>query len=203
MTTAYIKNIVDYNGNIIHPQTITSAVYDDNNKNLLSNIMAYKSTTTTATLLASNWNSNTKIYSFEADYPSARYNIEIDIDGDNCTDEQLNAWIAAKPLKGIKNKLTAMGNIPSVDIPVIISATPNGITFTPNGITLISFIISIADTEDYNYQAENGMTWDEWVSSEYNTDGFSQTEYNVTYYKGNPITGSDVIVDGYRYITYA
>ena len=47
------------------------------------------------------------------------------------------------------------------------------------------------------------MTWDEWVSSEYNTDGFSQTEYNVTYYKGNPITGSDVIVDGYRYITYA
>lgn len=91
MTTAYIKNIVDYNGNIIHPQTITSAVYDDNNKNLLSNVMAYKPTTTTATLLASNWNSNTKIYSFEADYPSAIYDIEIEIDGDRCTDEQLDA----------------------------------------------------------------------------------------------------------------
>ena len=177
MTTAYIKNIVDYNGNIIHPQTITSAVYDDNNKNLLSNVMAYKPTITTTTLLASNWNSNTKIYSFEADYPSAMYNIEVDIDGDNCTDEQLDAWIAAKPLKGIKNKLTAKGNVPSIDIPVIITST-----LIYNGVLpYLSFI----GNEDFTLRTVNGVkNWD--GTLEYSTNLSTWNTWN-----GRAISSAD------------
>lgn len=123
MSTAYIKNLIDYNGNIIYPQTKASAIYDDNG-NLLSNVMAYKPTITTATLFASNWDSNAKTYSFETNYPSASYDIEVDIDGDNCTDEQLEAWITAKPLSSSSNKIIAKGDVPSVDIPIILTATP-------------------------------------------------------------------------------
>lgn len=74
----------------------------------------------TTTLSASGWDSDAKTYSFEADYPSANYNIEVEIDGDNCTDEQLEAWIAARPLSSSTNKIIAKGDVPSVDIPVII-----------------------------------------------------------------------------------
>lgn len=123
MSTAYIKNLIDYNGNIIYPQTKASAVYD-NNGDLLSNVMAYKPTITTATLLASSWDSAAKTYSFETDYPNASYDIEVDIDGDNCTDEQLEAWITAKPLSSSSNKIIAKGDVPSVDIPIILTATP-------------------------------------------------------------------------------
>ena len=123
MSTAYIKNLIDYNGDIIYPQTKASAVYDDNG-DLLSNVMAHKPTITTATLLASNWDSTAKTYSFEATYPSARYDIEVEINGDSCTDEQLEAWVAAKPLSSSTNKINAKGNVPSVDIPIILTVTP-------------------------------------------------------------------------------
>ena len=122
MSTAYIKNLIDYNGDIIYPQTKASAVYDDNG-DLLSNVMAYKPTITTTTILAANWNTNAKTYSFETDYPNASYDIEIEINGDSCTDEQLEAWITAKPLSSSSNKIIAKGDVPSVDIPIILTAT--------------------------------------------------------------------------------
>ena len=79
---------------------------------------------TATTLLASSWDSTSKTYSFEADYPSEIYDIEVDIDGDRCTDEQLDAWITAKPLSSSTNKIVAKGDIPTVDIPVILTAIP-------------------------------------------------------------------------------
>lgn len=104
---------------------------DDNNLMLNGKILAtedyvnkFKPTTTITTLTASNWDSTAKTYSFESTYPSANYDIEVDIDGDRCTDEQLNAWIAAKPLSSSTNKIVAKGDIPTVDIPVILTITP-------------------------------------------------------------------------------
>ena len=87
MTTAYIKNLIDCNGDIIYPQTKLTAIYD-NNGDLLSDVMAYKSTITTTILLASNWNSTTKTYSFESEYSRFDYDIDVRIDRDNCTDDQ-------------------------------------------------------------------------------------------------------------------
>lgn len=124
MSTAYIKNLIDYNGDIIYPQTKASAVYDDNG-NLLSNVIAYKPTITTATLLTSNWDSTEKIYSFEADYPNATYDVEIEINGDSCTDEQLEAWSGAKIVGSFSSNVAkAKGNVPSIDIPIILTVTP-------------------------------------------------------------------------------
>lgn len=60
------------------------------------------------------------------------------------------------------------------------------------------------------YQAEEGMTWEEWCNSEYNTDGYYA--YNTTgtnplitndagivMYNGAKAKPNDVIIDGYKY----
>lgn len=56
--------------------------------------------------------------------------------------------------------------------------------------TLISF--TIAGT---SYQAEKGMTWEEWVNSEYNSYSFTADQYNI--YKGakvvDAVNPSDII----------
>ncbi len=72
-------------------------------------------------------------------------------------------------------------------------------------VTMISFSYGI-DT----YQAEEGMTWEEWILSDYNTGGFNvnttynvvrDSEYNVIIYNGMEVYATDVIVDNavYRY----
>ena len=85
------------------------------------------STVSATTLLASNWDSTAKIYSFEADYPSASYDIEVSLDGDNATNEQLNAWIVAKMLSSSSNKIIAKGTIPTIDIPIILVVKPKSL----------------------------------------------------------------------------
>ncbi len=119
MSTAYIKNLIDYNGDIIYPQTKASAVYD-NNGDLLSNVMAHKPIITTATLLASNWDSTAKTYSFETDYPNASYDIEIALDS-TATAEQAEAFNGAQIVgSATSNTIKAYGDVPTVDIPIIL-----------------------------------------------------------------------------------
>ena len=117
MSTAYIKNLIDYNGNIIYPQTKASAVYDDNG-DLLSNVIAYKPTITTATLLASGWNDG--VYSFETAYPVATYDIEISLDS-TATAEQAEAFNGAQIVgSATSNIIKAYGEVPTIDIPIIL-----------------------------------------------------------------------------------
>lgn len=85
------------------------------------------STVSATTLLASNWDSTAKTYSFEADYPSASYDIEVSLDGDNATNEQINAWIVAKMLSSSSNKIIAKGTIPTIDIPIILVVKPKSL----------------------------------------------------------------------------
>ena len=119
MSTAYIKNLIDYNGDIIYPQTKASAVYDDNG-DLLSNVMAHKPTITTATLLASNWDSTAKTYSFETGYPNASYDIEVALDS-TATSEQAEAFNGAQIVgSATSNIIKAYGTIPTIDIPIIL-----------------------------------------------------------------------------------
>ena len=119
MSTAYIKNLLAYNGDIIYPQTKASAVYDDNG-DLLSNVMAHKPTITTTTLLASNWDSTAKTYSFESTYPNASYDIEISLDS-TATSEQAEAFNGAQIVgSATSNIIKAYGDVPTVDIPIIL-----------------------------------------------------------------------------------
>lgn len=94
-----------------------------NNKSDFSgsyNDLSNKPTITTATLLASNWNSSAKTYSFEADYPVATYDIEISLDS-TATSEQAEAFDGAQIVgSAASNTIKAYGDVPTVDIPIIL-----------------------------------------------------------------------------------
>lgn len=79
---------------------------------------ALKPTITTATLLASGWNDGA--YSFETDYPSASYDIEIALDS-TATSEQAEVFNGAQIVgSAASNTIKAYGDVPTVDIPVIL-----------------------------------------------------------------------------------
>ena len=73
-------------------------------------------------------------------------------------------------------------------------------------VVIISFSI-----EDFPFQAEEGMTWREWVNSEYNTDGacvyneagdtirFVEYSLDVLSPSNAPVKGTDTIISGYFY----
>ena len=73
-------------------------------------------------------------------------------------------------------------------------------------VVIINFSI-----EDFQFQAEEGMTWREWVNSEYNTDGacvyneaadtirFVEYSLDVLSPSNAPVKGSDSIISGYFY----
>ena len=77
-------------------------------------------TITSATLLSASWTENT--YSFETEYPSTQYNIEVQ-PSETCDYEQLSAWCNALIIgSSTENIITALGDIPTVDIPIMIKA---------------------------------------------------------------------------------
>lgn len=74
------------------------------------------------TMLASKWNGNK--YSFEDVYPFADFDIEV-FPADTCTSAQYEAWGGALMAgSATSNICTAVGIVPTVDIPVIIKAMP-------------------------------------------------------------------------------
>lgn len=88
-------------------------------------------TITTGTMLVAGWNSTTKIYSFETDYPVASCDLEIELNGDALramsstdADAVCDAWAAAD-IKGSAstNDVWAKGDLPTVALPIIIKAT--------------------------------------------------------------------------------
>lgn len=118
----------------------------------------------------------------------------------------------------------SIGNIPMGELTFngVQSVTYNGTDYTklvvdgtsyPPSVTIISFTIN-----GTSYQAEEGMTWAEWVDSEYNTPGcyvgtydwdigYSIIWFNSKRYIGketdfaNPVKASDVIENGVKYAT--
>ena len=79
---------------------------------------ALKPTYAEATMLASNWSGNT--YSFEATYPNAQYNISIEV-APTATAEQFESFGGAMICGSADSNIaTALGDVPTVDIPIII-----------------------------------------------------------------------------------
>ena len=79
-----------------------------------------KPTVSATTLLASNWDSTVKTYSFETNYPMATHDIEIALDS-IATEEQAEAFNGAQIVgSATSNTIKAYGDVPTVDIPVIL-----------------------------------------------------------------------------------
>ena len=75
-------------------------------------------TYTEAAMTASGWSENT--YSFEADYPAENYNISIEV-APTATAEQFEAFGGAMICGSADSNIaTALGDVPTVDIPIII-----------------------------------------------------------------------------------
>lgn len=71
-------------------------------------------------MLASKWNKNTSTYSFEDTWPANQYDLEIG-PSDGATAEQIQAYGAALiPINGSNNVATAKGDVPEIDIPIIV-----------------------------------------------------------------------------------
>lgn len=82
---------------------------------------ANKPNTVTTILQASGWEGN--VYSFEDIYPSNLYRVSIE-PNNTCTADEIGAWgMALMTGSATTNVLTALGDVPTVDIPVILTIT--------------------------------------------------------------------------------
>lgn len=88
----------------------------------LQNGKANKSTSINYTVRASKWSGNE--YSFENEYPSATYNLEIQVSS-AATQVQLDYWSEAEILtkSNMTNVMVAKGIVPKADIPTILTIT--------------------------------------------------------------------------------
>jgi hypothetical protein len=114
-----------------------------------------------------------------------------DISADYC----LDYWVYSVASSGTFVKNPAMTALPTGT-----SGIPSGWTVVNDGEesggNLITF--TIGNTQ---YQAEEGMTWGEWVDSEYNTDNFAHDGINfvgnrVCDVSGNQINDDTILHDG-------
>ena len=84
------------------------------------NNKANKSSVVGATLFASGWSGKT--YSFESDYPVATHDIEIALNS-TASAKQAEAFNSAQIVgSAATNIVTAFGDVPTVDIPIIVKA---------------------------------------------------------------------------------
>ena len=80
----------------------------------------YTSEFSQKTINASKWSNG--VYSFESAFPFEYFDIEIELDS-TATESQLEAWSSAKPTAVFgTNTMKALGDVPTVDIPVIVKA---------------------------------------------------------------------------------
>ena len=145
------------------------------------------------------YNSRTNIWNNDA-YKT----IEI-TGGEDVTNSTLISWLQTNatqqtPPEPSGTNHTHLGSLSIIkkhfgDLEVI-KETLNGVTIYEKGSpspSLISFTIDIK-----SYQAEDGMTWAEWVNSVYNTDGFVNDGSVIVFnYVGAVTTSSS----GYNYVS--
>lgn len=102
---------------------VLDEIYEKSEENTTA-IQDGKAVTTISTLEASLWSDNT--YSLESTYPNSQYDIEIGVSS-TATKEQFMAFgMAGIPSDASKNVLTALGVVPTIDIPIVIKAWKKG-----------------------------------------------------------------------------
>lgn len=114
-------------GRIFFKKKNSSGSYKDYNLDVYNGVLefggkaiAYKHSIKTSLLKSSKWDATTKTYSFESTYPNASYDIEIALDSTS-TAEQAEAFNGAQIVgSATSNIIKAYGDVPTVDIPIII-----------------------------------------------------------------------------------
>ena len=97
-------------------------IYSDN-ETKLSSLYFYNPLFSQRVISAAAWSDG--VYSFESDFPNMYYDIEVELNS-TATSEQLDAWSCAKPTAVFgANAMKALGDVPTVDIPVIVKVLLN------------------------------------------------------------------------------
>lgn len=131
-----------------------------------------------------------------------------DISAENC----LLSWTDNVSLTGTFVKHPDMTSLPTG-----IDGIPEGWAVMNDGenIKIITFFIQVdfKNLQFRSYQTEEGMTWEEWVNSSYNTEGYylmETSEQTVVLSPiieglglftsdGTSVVSTDVIIEGYKY----
>lgn len=90
-------------------------------------------------LYASNWNN--KVYSFQSVYPKEVYDMEIEVDGDNVSQAEMAAYGRANIVGSFaNNQCKALGEVPTIDIPIVITLKEGGdwSTITPSSMQIVN-----------------------------------------------------------------
>ena len=115
-------------------------------------------------------------------------------------------WVIDVASTGTFVKNAAMTSLPAGS-----SGIPEGWTVVNDGVNLITFYIADSINIHPNfveYTAEEGMTWGEWIDSDYNTSDLYIGEYSsvltpdgfgINDNTGGMIRSSDIIINGYEY----
>ena len=124
----------------------------------------------------------------------------------------INAYGSRKGDANSHLRVTPLGAVinPLFDTSITVRFITVEYTKTTDAGTLISFTIG-----ETTYQAEDGMTWQEWVNSSYNTDAFRVMGTLVIFLSGDGyyvgltnssealVRNSDSIQSGYAYVLVA
>ena len=143
-------------------------------------------------------------YNYNGGWINQAYRIIEITGGTDATNASLISWLTSNATQVVEPKYTL--RIDGVEVTDYENVIVNGVSYKCKGKTLISF--TIAGT---SYQAEDGMTWAEWIASSYNTGGFYLDNSNSV--SGNTLglvstdgysseKGTDVIVADYAYTYY-
>ena len=121
-----IKDVLsgDVAGNILTKVNKNTEDISNNKDDISRNredIKKLKATYAEVTLEAGKWSGQT--YSLEDKYPSATYDIEIELSG-NATKDIAKVWGRVIPVPDVsgKNEIKALGDIPNINIPVRVKA---------------------------------------------------------------------------------
>lgn len=113
---AYVKVLLDIGNSAAYVQNADTNAYLEGRIDAKEN----KAVFTKFTLMAGGWGGNT--YDLESQYPSATYDIEI-FPASTATAEQAEAYGNAMLASNLDaNIVTALGTVPTVNIPVIVKA---------------------------------------------------------------------------------
>ena len=113
--------------------------------------------------------------------------------------------LAIKGDKGDSYILTEADKMEIASMVASLMASPVNEDNESHEAVIINFSI-----EDFQFQAEEGMTWREWVNSEYNSEGacvynegtdtIRYVEYSLNVLRSDtPVKGSDTIISGHFY----
>lgn len=131
------------------------------------------------------------------------------VGGTKTTDATLIAWLEANATQIVPQGKTIINGLPPIKkmfgTTEIVKEVLNGVTVYEKKASTISFTI-----QGTTYQAEEGMTWQQWVDSAYNTNNYYVQDNHIArspigivgYLMCGPVAASEVIEGNRNYVEY-